>query len=133
MLGRDFLEDKNVVLILGDNLFYGNNFENNLIDANKDKDCATVFAYPVSDPSRYGIFYFEKNTNNVIDIIEKPKNPTSNFAMTGLYFYDKYSISKFIRLGAQIGVSVYFVIDMSSAYIYNLNLDRSLCVNSFLL
>ena len=52
--------------------------KNDLINANKDKDCATVFAYPVSDPSRYGIFYFDEN-NKVIDIIEKPNNPKSNF------------------------------------------------------
>ena len=87
LLGEEFLGNSNVALILGDNLFYGNNFEIDLNDANKDKDCATVFAYPVSEPTRYGIIYFDKNTNNVIDIIEKPKNPKSNYAMTGLYFY----------------------------------------------
>ena len=93
LLGEDFLGNSNVALILGDNLFYGNNFENDLSDANKDKDCATVFAYPVSDPSRYGIIYFDENTNKVIDIIEKPKNPKSNYAMTGLYFYNNQVIN----------------------------------------
>ena len=93
LLGEEFLGNSDVALILGDNLFYGNNFENDLINANKDKDCATVFAYPVSDPSRYGIFYFDENTNDVIDIIEKPKNPKSNYAMTGLYFYDNKVIN----------------------------------------
>ena len=93
LLGEDFLGNSNVALILGDNLFYGNNFENNLKDANEDKDCATVFAYPVSDPSRYGIIYFDENTNKVIDIIEKPKNPKSNYAMTGLYFYNNQVIN----------------------------------------
>ena len=88
LLGEEFLGNSNVALILGDNLFYGNNFELDLNDANKDQDCATIFAYPVSDPTRYGIIYFDENTNNVIDIIEKPKKPKSNFAMTGLYFYD---------------------------------------------
>ena len=88
LLGEEFLGNSNVVLILGDNLFYGNNFELDLNDANKDQDCATIFAYPVSDPTRYGIIYFDENTNNVIDIIEKPKKPKSNYAMTGLYFYD---------------------------------------------
>ena len=97
LLGEEFLGNSDVALILGDNLFYGNNFEKNLIDANKDKDCATVFAYPVSDPSRYGIFYFDEN-NNVIDIIEKPKNPTSNYAMTGLYFFDNKVINYAKRL-----------------------------------
>jgi len=93
ILGEDFLGNSNVALILGDNLFYGNNFENNLKDANEDKDSATVFAYPVSDPSRYGIIYFDENTNKVIDIIEKPKNPKSNYAMTGLYFYNNQVIN----------------------------------------
>ena len=88
LLGEEFIGNSNVALILGDNLFYGNNFELDLNDANKDQGCATIFAYPVSDPTRYGIIYFDENTNNVIDIIEKPKNPKSNYAMTGLYFYD---------------------------------------------
>ena len=93
LLAEDFLGNSNVALILGDNLFYGNNFENDLNDANKDKNCATVFAYPVSDPTRYGIIYFDENTNDVIDIIEKPKNPKSNYAMTGLYFYSNEVIN----------------------------------------
>ncbi len=88
LLGKDFLEDKNVALILGDNLFYGNNFENNLKTVNQEKKGATLFAYPVSDPSRYGIVNFDKDTNKVIDIVEKPPNPKSNYAVTGLYFYD---------------------------------------------
>ena len=93
LLGEKFLGNSNVALILGDNLFYGNNFENDLNDANKDKDYATVFAYPVSDPTRYGIIYFDENTKEVIDIIEKPKNPQSNYAMTGLYFYNNEVIN----------------------------------------
>ena len=88
LLAKDFLEDNNVALILGDNLFYGHNFENNLKEANQEKTGATLFAYPVSDPTRYGIINFDKNTNKVVDIAEKPLNPKSNFAVTGLYFYD---------------------------------------------
>ena len=98
LLGEEFLGDSNVALILGDNLFYGNNFELDLNDANKDQDCATIFAYPVSAPTRYGIIYFDENTNNVIDIIEKPKKPKSNYAMTGLYFYDNKVIDYAKRL-----------------------------------
>ena len=98
LLGEEFIGNSNVALILGDNLFYGNNFELDLNDANKDQDCATIFAYPVSDPTRYGIIYFDENTNNVIDIIEKPKNPKSNYAMTGLYFYDNKVIDYAKRL-----------------------------------
>ena len=98
LLGEEFLGNSNVALILGDNLFYGNNFELDLNDANKDNDCATIFAYPVSDTTRYGIIYFDENTNNVIDIIEKPKKPKSNYAMTGLYFYDNKVIDYAKRL-----------------------------------
>ena len=98
LLGEEFIGNSNVALILGDNLFYGNNFELDLNDANKDQGCATIFAYPVSDPTRYGIIYFDEITNNVIDIIEKPKKPKSNYAMTGLYFYDNKVIDYAKRL-----------------------------------
>ena len=86
LLGKDFLEDKNVVLILGDNLFYGNNLENNLKIANQEKKGATIFVYPVSNPSRYGIVSFDHNLK-VNKIEEKPENPSSNYAITGIYFY----------------------------------------------
>ena len=92
ILGEEFIGDSNVALILGDNLFYGNNFGTNLKEVNEDNDFATLFAYPVSDPCRYGIIDFDKN-NRVIDIQEKPKNPKSNFAVTGLYFYDNKVIN----------------------------------------
>ena len=92
ILGEEFIGDSNVALILGDNLFYGNNFGINLKEVNEDNDFATLFAYRVSDPWRYGIIDFDKN-NRVIDIQEKPKNPKSNFAVTGLYFYDNKVIN----------------------------------------
>ncbi len=93
LLGKDFLKDKNVVLILGDNLFYGNNLKNNLIEANQELNGATIFAYPVSNPSRYGIVNFEENSNKVINFVEKPSKPTSNYAVTGLYFFDNKVVS----------------------------------------
>ncbi len=93
LLGENFIKDSNVALILGDNLFYGNNFKVNLKEANNNLEGATLFAYPVSEPSRYGIVEFEKETKQVIDIIEKPNNPRSNYAVTGLYFYDNDVIS----------------------------------------
>ena len=91
LLAEGFIDKSNVALILGDNLFYGNNFEKDLKEVNDDKNKATLFAYPVSDPSRYGIVEFD-NDNNVLNIEEKPNNPKSNFAVTGLYFYDNYVI-----------------------------------------
>ena len=87
LLGEEFIGNSEVALILGDNLFYGHNFEKDLKEANKNIKKATLFAYPVSDPSRYGIVDFD-NFNNVIDIQEKPNNPISKYAVTGLYFYD---------------------------------------------
>ena len=74
-------------MILGDNLFHGNELINQLKIVSSQK-LNTLFAYPVSDPSRYGIINFDKDTNKVVDIIEKPSNPISNYAVTGLYFYD---------------------------------------------
>ena len=88
ILGEDFIGDDLITLILGDNIFYGNDLEKVLYSANKNYTGATIFAYQVKDPERYGVVQFNKN-NDVISIDEKPLNPKSNFAITGLYFYDQ--------------------------------------------
>ena len=88
ILGEDFIGDDLITLILGDNIFYGNDLEKILDSANKNHSGATIFAYQVKDPERYGVVQFNKN-NDVISIDEKPLNPKSNFAITGLYFYDQ--------------------------------------------
>ena len=88
LLGEKFINNEPCVLILGDNLFYGNELTHLLKKANKNTDGATLFVYPVSKPSRYGIVSFNKK-KEVITIEEKPKNPKSNFAVTGIYFFDK--------------------------------------------
>ncbi len=88
ILGEDFIGDDLITLILGDNIFYGNDLEKVLSSANKNYSGATIFAYQVKDPERYGVVQFNKN-NEVISIAEKPLNPKSNFAITGLYYYDK--------------------------------------------
>lgn len=87
ILGDEFIGNDNVAMILGDNIFYGNNFSSMLINAKNRKSGATVFAYQVKDPERFGVVEFDKN-NKAISIEEKPKNPKSNYAVTGLYFYD---------------------------------------------
>jgi glucose-1-phosphate thymidylyltransferase len=87
LLGEEFLGNDSVCLILGDNIFYGQGLSEKLRLAASLKKGAVVFAYPVKDPERFGIVEFDKD-NNVIDIEEKPRNPKSNFAVTGLYFYD---------------------------------------------
>ncbi|EKR2004784.1 glucose-1-phosphate thymidylyltransferase RfbA, partial [Salmonella enterica subsp. salamae serovar 58:l,z13,z28:z6] len=87
ILGEDFIGDDNCALILGDNIFYGHDLQKHLeIALSKDKG-ATVFAYHVKDPERYGVVEFDKQ-GKAISLEEKPEIPKSNYAVTGLYFYD---------------------------------------------
>lgn len=87
-LGRNFVGDQPSALILGDNIFYGHDFAKQLQLANLHTDGATVFAYHVSDPQRYGVVEFNEHFQ-AISIEEKPLQPKSNYAVTGLYFYDQ--------------------------------------------
>ncbi len=87
ILDEEFIGDANVCLILGDNIYYGQGFTDILHHAVSNKDGATVFGYQVKDPERFGVVEFDKN-KNVLSVEEKPTNPKSNFAITGLYFYD---------------------------------------------
>jgi glucose-1-phosphate thymidylyltransferase len=88
ILGADFIGDDVSTLILGDNIFYGHDLEHLLNSANTRESGATVFAYHVNDPERYGVAEFNAD-NQVISIEEKPNQPKSNYAVTGLYFYDQ--------------------------------------------
>jgi glucose-1-phosphate thymidylyltransferase len=88
IIGREFIGDAPSALILGDNIYYGHDFEAQLVDANNTLDGATVFAYHVHDPERYGVVEFDAQ-RTAVSIEEKPKHPKSNFAVTGLYFYDQ--------------------------------------------
>lgn len=87
LIGRNFVGSDHVALILGDNIFYGQGFQAMLARAARHRDGATVFAYPVKDPQRYGVVEFNAQ-GQVVTIEEKPAQPRSNFAVTGLYFYD---------------------------------------------
>ena len=87
LIGADFLANAPAALVLGDNLFHGNDLSLQLQAANSDQAGATVFAYPVRDPERYGVVEFDSD-GKVLSLAEKPKNPRSRFAVTGLYFYD---------------------------------------------
>lgn len=90
LLGEEFIGDDNCAMILGDNIFYGNGIKNSLNKAveNANKGISTVFGYYVEDPERFGVVEFDKD-GRAISLEEKPKNPKSNYAVTGLYFYDK--------------------------------------------
>ncbi|HEY8025538.1 MAG TPA: glucose-1-phosphate thymidylyltransferase RfbA [Burkholderiaceae bacterium] len=87
IIGRDFVGDDPSVLILGDNIYYGHEFDAQLRIAAERTDGATVFAYHVLDPERYGVVEFD-DQRRAVSIVEKPAQPKSNYAVTGLYFYD---------------------------------------------
>ena len=87
VIGEDFVGDGPSALVLGDNLFYGHDFAAGLRAASARQDGATVFAYPVHDPERYGVVEFDAS-GRAISLEEKPKHPKSRYAVTGLYFYD---------------------------------------------
>ena len=99
IIGEEFIGNDNVCLILGDNLFWGHGFSPKLIKAASRTSGATVFGYNVHDPERFGVVQFDSN-KKAISIEEKPVNPKSNFAVTGLYFYDNdvVSIAKSVEL-----------------------------------
>jgi glucose-1-phosphate thymidylyltransferase len=88
IIGRDFIGDDSVALVLGDNIYYGGGLTQVCQKASGKASGATVFAYYVSDPERYGVVTFDPETGIASDLVEKPKDPRSNWAVTGLYFYD---------------------------------------------
>jgi glucose-1-phosphate thymidylyltransferase len=92
LLGEEFIDDDPSALILGDNIFYGHDLQELLLSADQRETGATVFAYHVLDPERYGVAEFDNN-NQVISLEEKPTQPKSNFAVTGLYFYDEQVVN----------------------------------------
>jgi len=93
IIGETFIGKDTVCLVLGDNIFYGYNFSSMLEDAGQLKNGAEVFGYYVNDPDRYGVVEFN-STGKVISIEEKPKEPKSNYAVTGLYFYDNSVVAR---------------------------------------
>jgi len=88
IIGRDFVANNPSVLILGDNIYYGHELAIDLKATSKQETGATVFAYPVTDPERYGVVEFD-DAGRAVSLEEKPKQPKSRYAVTGLYFYDK--------------------------------------------
>ncbi len=102
IIGREFIGKNNVALILGDNIFYGQHFSEKLKNTILKNNGATIFGYHVNDPQRFGVIDFD-DEGNVISIEEKPSNPKSNYAATGLYFYknDVLDIAKTIKPSAR--------------------------------
>ncbi len=92
-LGEDFIGKEPCCLILGDNIFYGKGINDTIIDSSKNLFGARIFTYQVSDPERYGVVEFDKN-GKALSIEEKPKNPRSNYAITGLYIFDETVVEK---------------------------------------
>ena len=121
VIGEDFIGDDNVCLILGDNVFYGQNFPNMLLRAKQKNSGATVFGYPVNDPTAFGVVEFNEN-GKVISIEEKPEHPKSNYAVPGIYFYD----NKVVKYAKEIEPSArgeYEISSINSIYLENGELD----------
>ena len=124
IIGEDFIKNDPVTLILGDNIFYGEGLSDRLqVIAGKEKG-ATVFGYYVKNPRRYGVVGFNSN-GNVTSLEEKPKNPKSNYAVTGLYFYDNdvIQIAKGIKPSARGELEI---TDVNNVYLAQGNLDVEL-------
>lgn len=129
ILGEDFIGDDNVCMILGDNIYYGEGLEEHLKKASNQKKGATVFGYYVKDPQRYGVVSFDQQ-GNALSIEEKPKNPKSNYAVTGLYFYDNrvVEIAKNLKPSARGELEI---TDINNAYLAKGNLSVQLLGRGF--
>jgi glucose-1-phosphate thymidylyltransferase len=128
-LGEDFIGDNDVALILGDNIFYGQNFTQQLKDACNQPVGATVFGYYVNDPERFGVVEFGSN-GKVISIEEKPAQPKSNYAVTGLYFYD----NQVVEMAKQIHPSArseFEITDINNYYLRQQQLNVQLLGRGF--
>lgn len=114
VIGEEFIGDDSVAMILGDNIFYGDGLSR-LLQSHKDPDGGVIFAYAVSDPERYGVVNFDENFK-VTSLEEKPQNPSSNYAIPGLYFYDNevIQIAKSLRPSAR---GEYEITDVNKVYL----------------
>lgn len=124
IIGEDFISNEPVALILGDNIFYGQSFSKMLEEASQkvsSEGGATIFAYKVKDASRYGIVEFDKQ-NKVKCITEKPENPKSDYAVTGLYFYDG-NVAEYAKTLKPSKRGELEITDLNNIYLKNSSLD----------
>jgi len=121
ILGAEFIDDSNVVLVLGDNLFYGQAFSKQLFKVKETNIGATIFGYQVLNPERFGVVELDSD-GSILSIEEKPTNPRSNIAVTGLYFYDNDVIrfAKNIKPSARAELEI---TDLNEIYLKNNNLN----------
>lgn len=132
ILGEDFIADDSVALILGDNLFYGQSFSHTLKEVSKNiaqKDGAYIFAHKVKDPQRYGVVEFNDN-NEVLSIEEKPLQPKSDYAVTGLYFYDN-QVVKYAKKLKPSKRGELEITDLNNIYLKNQNLKVQILGRGF--
>ncbi|AZF15098.1 glucose-1-phosphate thymidylyltransferase RfbA [Pseudomonas sp. R3-18-08] len=129
IIGEEFIGKDPVCLILGDNIFYGQHFSDNLRSAMSQASGATVFGYHVSDPERFGVVEFD-HTGRVLSIEEKPVKPKSNYAVTGLYFYDNQvvEIAKSIRPSSRGELEI---TDVNRAYLEQQSLSVEMLGRGF--
>ncbi|RCS26232.1 glucose-1-phosphate thymidylyltransferase [Polaribacter sp. WD7] len=120
IIGEDFVGNDSVALILGDNIFYGSGLSK-LLQQNTNPNGGIVYAYHVNDPERYGVVEFDDN-QNAISIEEKPKNPKSNYAVPGIYFYDNSVIEKAKKLKPSPRGELE-ITDINKAYLRDVNLS----------
>ncbi|MCD0164617.1 glucose-1-phosphate thymidylyltransferase RfbA [Deinococcus sp. 12RED42] len=129
LIGEDFIAGNPSALVLGDNIFYGNDLSDLMQDANSRPEGATVFAYQVSDPERYGVVDFD-DSGKALSIEEKPAEPKSDFAVTGLYFYDErvVDIARSIKPSPRGELEI---TDVNSTYLHEGLLDVQLMRRGF--
>lgn len=132
LIGEDFIGNDSVALILGDNIFYGTSFSQALKNAVEkvEKDGgATVFAYKVKDPQRFGVVEFDDN-NKAVNIEEKPQNPKSDYAVTGLYFYDN-NVVNYVKEQKPSARGELEITDLNNRYIKENNLKVETLLRGF--
>lgn len=127
IIGEDFIGGDSVCLILGDNIFYGHDFDTLLKNASNKKSGATIFGYQVTNPHRFGVIEFNKQ-GTPINIHEKPEFPKSDYAVTGLYFYDNnvINVAKNLKPSSRGELEI---TDVNNSYLMNNELDVSLIKN----